>query len=68
MASPASSRFEPERLERALHQSSDVLLGRCAEERGQQQAAVDYYHRVFVVDIQFRDVGGRLTALEGARR
>ena len=44
------------------------LLGRCAEERGQQQAAVDYYHRVFVVDIQFRDVGGRLTALEGARR
>ena len=44
------------------------LLGRCAEERGQQQAAVDYYHRVFVVDIQFRDVGERLTALEGARR
>ena len=44
------------------------LLGRCAEERGQVEAAVDYYHRVFVVDIQFRDVGDRLTALEGARR
>jgi len=44
------------------------LLGRCAEERGQQEAAVDFYHRVFVVDIQFRDVGDRLVALEGARR
>ena len=44
------------------------LLGRCAEERGQHEAAVDYYHRVFVVDIQFRDVGDRLVALEGARR
>lgn len=44
------------------------LLGRCAEERGQADAAVEYYHRVFVVDIQFRDVGDRLTALEGARR
>ena len=44
------------------------LLGRCAEERGQHDAAVDYYQRVFVVDIQFRDVGDRLTALEGARR
>jgi hypothetical protein len=29
---------------------------------------VDYYHRVFVVDIQFRDVNDRITALEGARR
>jgi hypothetical protein len=43
-------------------------LGRCAEERGQHDAAVDYYQRVFVVDIQFRDVGDRLVALEGARR
>jgi tetratricopeptide (TPR) repeat protein len=43
------------------------LLGRCAEERGQQDAAVEYYQRVFVVDIQFRDVGERLAALEGAR-
>ena len=44
------------------------LLGRCAEERGQHEVAVDFYHRVFVVDIQFRDVGDRLVALEGARR
>ena len=44
------------------------LLGRCAEERGQNDAAVEYYHRVFVVDIQFRDVNERITALEGARR
>jgi tetratricopeptide (TPR) repeat protein len=44
------------------------LLGRCAEEQGKTDAAVEYYHRVFVVDIQFRDVGDRLTALEGARR
>jgi hypothetical protein len=43
------------------------LLGRCAEERGLQDAAVEYYQRVFVVDIQFRDVGERLAALEGAR-
>ena len=42
------------------------LLGRCAEERGQRDAAVEYYQRVFVVDIQFRDVGERLAAVEGA--
>jgi hypothetical protein len=30
-------------------------------------AALDYYQRVFVVDIQFRDVGERLAAVEGAR-
>ena len=44
------------------------LLGRCAEERSQPDVAVDYYHRVFVIDIQFRDVSDRLVALEGARR
>jgi hypothetical protein len=43
------------------------LLGRCAEERGQRDAALEYYQRVFVVDIQFRDVGERLAAVEGAR-
>jgi tetratricopeptide (TPR) repeat protein len=43
------------------------LLGRCAEERGQLDAALEYYQRVFVVDIQFRDVGERLAAVEGAR-
>ncbi|MDB4914427.1 MAG: hypothetical protein JWM95_2071 [Gemmatimonadetes bacterium] len=42
------------------------LLGRCAEERGQREAAVAYYQRVFVIDIQFQDVGERLTAVEGA--
>jgi tetratricopeptide (TPR) repeat protein len=43
------------------------LLGRCAEERGQNDVALDFYQRVFVVDIQFRDVGDRLAAVEGAR-
>ena len=41
------------------------LMGRCAEERGQREAALEYYQRVFVVDIQFRDVGDRLAAVEG---
>ena len=58
--------------EKGVHEDQLVgvlyLLGRCAEERGQPDAAVEYYHRVFVQDIQFRDVGDRLTALEGARR
>jgi tetratricopeptide (TPR) repeat protein len=40
------------------------LLGRCAQERGQRQLAIDYYQRVFVVDIQFQDVGERLAAVE----
>src|SRR6476469_5959752 len=43
------------------------LLGRCAEERGQREAALEYYQRVFVVDIQFRDIGERMAAVEGAR-
>ncbi len=62
-------------LSRALHEPGIsesqligvlYLLGRCAEERGQNSAAVEYYQRVFVVDIQFRDVGERLAAVEGA--
>ncbi len=40
------------------------LLGRCAQERGQRQLAIDYYQRVFVVDIQFQDVSERLAAVE----
>ncbi len=44
------------------------LLGRAAEERGQHAQAVEYYSRVFVVDIQFRDIGERLSAAEGAAR
>jgi len=43
------------------------LLGRCAEERQQHDAALEYYQRVFVVDIQFRDVGERMAAVEGGR-
>ncbi len=40
------------------------LLGRCAQERGQRELAIDYYQRVFVVDIQFQDVSERLAAVE----
>lgn len=63
-------------LSRAVHEkgvSDDqlvgvlYLLGRCAEIRGQVEQAVEYYQRVFVVDIQFKDVGERLAALESAR-
>ena len=43
------------------------LLGQCAEQRGQLDQAVEYYQRVFVIDIQFKDVGERLAALESAR-
>jgi tetratricopeptide (TPR) repeat protein len=43
------------------------LLGQCAEQRGQLEQAVEYYQRVFVIDIQFKDVGERLSALESAR-
>jgi tetratricopeptide (TPR) repeat protein len=63
-------------LSRALHEkgvSEDqlvgvlYLLGRCAEARGQREQAIEYYQRVFVIDIQFRDVGERLVAVESAR-
>ena len=63
-------------LSRALHEkgvSEDqlvgvlYLLGQCAEQRGQLEQAVEYYQRVFVIDIQFKDVGERLAALESAR-
>jgi tetratricopeptide (TPR) repeat protein len=63
-------------LSRALHEkgvSEDqlvgvlYLLGRCAEQRGQLEQAVEFYQRVFVIDIQFKDVGERLTAVESAR-
>ena len=40
------------------------LLGTCAERRGQNEQAVQYYQRVFVIDIRFRDVGDRLAAME----
>jgi tetratricopeptide (TPR) repeat protein len=63
-------------LGRALHEKGVTedqlvgvlyLLGRCSELRGQRDQAVDYYQRVFVIDIQFKDVGERLAAVEGAR-
>ncbi|MEO8561390.1 MAG: tetratricopeptide repeat protein [bacterium] len=63
-------------LSRALHEKGVqedqlvgvlYLLGRCAEARGQREQAVEYYQRVFVLDIQFRDVGERLVAVESAR-
>ena len=63
-------------LSRALHEpgvSDDKLVGvlylsgLCAEERGQRDAAIEFYQRVFVVDIQFRDVGDRLAAVEGMK-
>jgi tetratricopeptide (TPR) repeat protein len=63
-------------LSRAIHEkgvSDDqlvgvlYLLGRCAEVRGQRDQALEYYHRVFVVDIQFKDVGERLATIESAR-
>ena len=38
-----------------------------SNQRGQLEQAVEYYQRVFVIDIQFKDVGDRLTALESAR-
>ena len=40
------------------------LLGSIAEEQGQFADAKKYYERVFSVDIQFRDVGDRLNAVE----
>jgi tetratricopeptide (TPR) repeat protein len=63
-------------LSRALHEKGVAedqlvgvlyLLGQCAEQRGQLEQAVEFYQRVFVIDIQFKDVGERLVALESAR-
>ena len=44
------------------------LLGRANESLGRGDEAVQYYQRVFVVDIQFHDVADRLNALEKAAR
>jgi len=44
------------------------LLGRAHEALGRGDDAVQYYQRVFVVDIQFHDVADRLNALENAAR
>lgn len=44
------------------------LLGRAAEEQGQAAQALEYYQRVFVIDIQFKDVADRMAALDQAAR
>ena len=44
------------------------LLGRACEELGRPGEALEYYQRVFVVDVQFRDVGDRMNAIEEAAR
>ena len=40
------------------------LLGYASESLQKWEDAVRYYERVFTVDIQFRDVGDRLSAVE----
>jgi len=41
------------------------LLGRATETLNRNRDALDYYQRVFAVDIEFRDVADRLRAIEG---
>jgi len=43
-------------------------LGRAAAELGLASEALTYYQRVFVLDIQFRDVAERMTEVERAAR
>jgi tetratricopeptide (TPR) repeat protein len=43
------------------------LLGRAAEGTGNRDKAIEFYQRVFMVDIQFHDVADRLAALEQVR-
>ncbi|MFN2566759.1 MAG: tetratricopeptide repeat protein [Gemmatimonadaceae bacterium] len=44
------------------------LLGRASEELRRDDEAHGYYQRVMVMDIEFRDVAERLSALERSRR
>jgi tetratricopeptide (TPR) repeat protein len=44
------------------------LLGRAAEEQGNASDALMYYQRVFVLDIQFRDIAERMNEVERAGR
>src|SRR6185437_10053912 len=44
------------------------LLGRASEAAGDLDEALRYYHRVLVVDIQFRDIAERIAQLERAPR
>jgi tetratricopeptide (TPR) repeat protein len=44
------------------------LLGRANEALGKSEEALQFYQRVFIVDIAFHDVADRLNALENAAR
>ncbi len=44
------------------------LLGRAAEAQGQADEALGYYQRVFLVDIQFRDIAERMSEVERSGR
>ena len=44
------------------------LLGRAAEEQGHGEEALGHYQRVFVLDIEFRDIAERISELERAAR
>jgi tetratricopeptide (TPR) repeat protein len=44
------------------------LLGYASEALDRYEDALSYYQRVFAVDIQFRDVGDRIRALERVAR
>jgi len=44
------------------------LLGRVTEVQGRTEDALNFYHRVFVVDIEFRDINERISELERAAR
>ncbi len=44
------------------------LLGRAAEAQGRADEALGYYQRVFLLDIQFRDIAERMREVERAAR
>ncbi len=44
------------------------LLGRAAEALDKREDAIDFYQRVFVIDIQFKDVADRLANVERTAR
>jgi hypothetical protein len=44
------------------------LLGRASEALHRTEEALSYYQRVFVVDIEFRDISARIRGLERSAR
>jgi len=44
------------------------LLGRANEAMGKTEDALNFYQRVFVLDIQFRDIADRISDVEKAAR